>query len=379
MSDANARIRFPNLNALRFFAAVAVILYHIEHKKHAYKLPSSFKNSYFLSTIGPPAVTFFFVLSGFLITYLLVKERDVYSSISIPRFYGRRVIRILPVYLVTVVTALFIAPHFKVFHVPKESETLAAHFWSIVCLCGTFLSNVAVAVYGNLPCVDQTWSVSVEEQFYLLWPLVLSFLPRRWFVAAMVAIAMLLPCVRYMVTPHTTVWILLLYNRFGCMALGGLGAMLVMDRPERLFRIITSRWTFITTLVLTFVVLCFPVYPQKWNLVQPECYSVLFCILIVNFACGSGVKIPLDGPFLRRAGDCSYSAYMYHNLIIAFACNTLLGKAWGGKHMAPAHLDLMLYPFVLGTTFLISWLSYILMEQPLLRLKSKLSPIQSSA
>ena len=375
------KVRFPNLNALRFFAAIAVVLFHMEHKKSLYGLPTFWHKWYFLSTIGYHAVTFFFVLSGFLITYLLLKERDTFGSISIRRFYGRRVLRILPVYLMTLLVGFFVLPHLALFHVPGQSEAMEKHFWPAFGLSLAFLSNLVLAMYSNLASVDQTWSVSTEEQFYLFWPIVMTFLPRKWLVATMVLIAVVLGAFRYhyATSPTSVVALLFMLNRFGCMAIGGLCAVLVMDKPRRLLAFFTSPITFFVTLVLTAVVLSINIFPSCLMPVQAECYSILFGILIVNFAAGAGVKAPLDSPLLRLAGDCSYAAYMYHDLFIALGCNLLLRLGYKHTTASIGHINLMLYPFVLFLTFFASWLSYKLMERPILRFKSRFSPIQSSS
>jgi len=380
MSIGAEKIRFPNLNALRFFAALAVVLFHMEHKKYVFGLPSLWGRLYWISTIGYHAVTFFFVLSGFLITYLLLKERDVFSRISVFRFYGRRALRIMPVYFVTLAVAFFVLPPFTMFAIPGQTEALKQHFWPALALCVSFLSNAAFALFGNLACVDQTWSVSSEEQFYLLWPLVIGFLPRKWIAPFLVSAIVALGAIRYRYGNYSSVGgMLLMLNRFGCMSIGALGAIIVMDKPRRMLAVITSPITFGLTMLLTVAVLSLEIFPQRLTAIQPECYSILFCILIVNFAVGSSVKAPLDGHYFRLAGDCSYSAYMYHNFFVALGCNMLVRLGYKEAPPTIAHVNLMLYPFVLCMAFLTSYLSFVLMERPILRFKSRFSPIQSSS
>ena len=94
--------RFYNLDGLRFFAALFVVLGHIEVIKERFGLPSFYSNS-FLTNSGPLAVTFFFVLSGFLITYLLILEKQKNEStgkkLNILHFYKKRILRIWPLLL----------------------------------------------------------------------------------------------------------------------------------------------------------------------------------------------------------------------------------------------------------------------------------------
>ncbi|HYF69227.1 MAG TPA: acyltransferase family protein, partial [Ohtaekwangia sp.] len=91
------RIYFKNLSALRFFAATAVILHHIEQYKFWAKIPNTW-GDVTTDALGHKAVSFFFVLSGFLISYLLMEEQKKAGHISIKDFYIRRLLRIWPVY-----------------------------------------------------------------------------------------------------------------------------------------------------------------------------------------------------------------------------------------------------------------------------------------
>ena len=90
------KIYFPNLNGLRFIAAFMVIVHHVEQFKSLFGLENVFHESPFISIVGKLGVVLFFVLSGFLITYLLLVEEEVTGTISIKSFYIRRFLRIWP-------------------------------------------------------------------------------------------------------------------------------------------------------------------------------------------------------------------------------------------------------------------------------------------
>ena len=118
-------------------------------------------------------VDFFFVLSGFLITTLLLREADKYGSFSLRDFYLRRIIRIVPVYffVVTGVAVYYIL-------VRGQREYLELLPWYYL-----FQANFLVS---DIPTLGPTWSLSVEEQYYMIWPLLLLLLPRRFLVPAAV-------------------------------------------------------------------------------------------------------------------------------------------------------------------------------------------------
>ena len=110
-------VYLPGLNALRFFAAFLVIVTHIELLKGQLGFSNSWK---FLEqfNLGGLGVYFFFVLSGFLITYLLIHEKEKTGTIKIKAFYIRRLLRIWPLYYFITLLAFFILPNFEMMLVP---------------------------------------------------------------------------------------------------------------------------------------------------------------------------------------------------------------------------------------------------------------------
>ena len=105
-------IYFPNLNSIRFIAALLVIIHHIEQFKSVFNIYPNQMNNPVIGSFGPLGVRLFFVLSGFLITYLLFAEKEVSGTISITKFYIRRALRIWPLYYLIVLLAFFIVPYF---------------------------------------------------------------------------------------------------------------------------------------------------------------------------------------------------------------------------------------------------------------------------
>lgn len=150
------RHHFGSLNGLRCLCIFAVLWHH----SPATELTSGLR----LTERGFVGVDFFFVLSGFLITTLLLREQDRTGRISLARFYWKRALRILPAYflLVTAVSVYWI--------IYKGHEDLL----SLVPYYYFFLANF---LQSDIPLLSITWSLSVEEQYYLLWPLLLVILP----------------------------------------------------------------------------------------------------------------------------------------------------------------------------------------------------------
>ncbi|MDB4274068.1 acyltransferase, partial [Algibacter sp.] len=102
-------IYLPGLHGLRAIAAVLVIITHVELFKAKWGLPNLY-NYKLIQDFGTIGVDFFFVLSGFLITYLLFKEKEKYNKVSVKSFYIRRVLRIWPLYYFVLILVFFILP-----------------------------------------------------------------------------------------------------------------------------------------------------------------------------------------------------------------------------------------------------------------------------
>jgi peptidoglycan/LPS O-acetylase OafA/YrhL len=152
--------RLPSLDGMRALGIIVVLMCHATDERVGPALRSLFP--YF---DGLAAVRVFFVISGFLITTLLVQEREKKGRVSLGRFYQRRFIRLFPVqfsyivflFILTLTTRLSISP---------------CRFVTAI----TYLKN-----YGCAGKIDgHMWTLSVEEQFYLLWPLTIAFIPRKW-------------------------------------------------------------------------------------------------------------------------------------------------------------------------------------------------------
>jgi len=173
-NPAVAPDRLPGLDGLRALSISLVIFYHISSLPHLRYYPWLER----LASRGNFGVEVFFVISGFLITWLLLKEEAKNGRISLRQFYLRRAFRILPpafAYL------LFVA----VLAVLGISEAR----WKDILAAAFFVRNVV----GGATDTVHYWSLSIEEQFYLLWPFLLVMLPRRYRVSTVVGLLLVAP------------------------------------------------------------------------------------------------------------------------------------------------------------------------------------------
>ena len=180
IAHAPRRFYQPELDGLRFYAFLGVFVYHTLPQQPAFyrglhlPLPSLWAA---VAISGASGVDLFFALSAFLITALLLRERQQTGGISLRLFYIRRILRIWPLYFLVLAVAVVLAHT-----VPGQSLP-----WYYVVGYLLFVGNWINVAFGHpLSVCAPLWTVSIEEQFYLVWPLLMKILGRRGMIIAAV-------------------------------------------------------------------------------------------------------------------------------------------------------------------------------------------------
>lgn len=179
---AKAKIFFPNLDGLRFISFLVVFLYHGHLSIFSYLKDSSprvYEMIEFLFRHGNLGVNFFFVLSGFLITYLLIKEKEITGTIHVPNFYVRRILRIWPLYYMCVFLGFVAFGLLK--HFSGEPVAENANVFYYIFYAANFDIMHTWPDKPDALLLSVLWSVAVEEQFYLTWPLILKIVPLKFY------------------------------------------------------------------------------------------------------------------------------------------------------------------------------------------------------
>jgi peptidoglycan/LPS O-acetylase OafA/YrhL len=367
-------VYFPNLNALRFIAALLVVLHHIEQFKHLYHLPDHWDNP-FIHVIGKLGVVLFFVLSGFLITYLLLTEQDTTGKINIKNFYIRRVLRIWPLYFFIIFLALAVLPQIPFFIVPGyEKSVLFTHLIAKVVLFVLILPNLVYVLLGVIPFASQTWSIGTEEQFYIIWPILMKYVKNKWVL--MIGTIVLFLAVQFTLWQlhqfkyATLLSLILTTMPIDCMAIGGLYALIayhtdnttVLAIRKVLFNKVLQFIIFIGTAALIAFGVRFPMY-------HFEIYAVLFGFIIINLAANNNRIINIENKVFDYCGKISYGLYMYHSIAIVIVLRTLM---W-----LNCLTDFLLYPLTIALTILFSGLSYKYLEKRFIGIKSRYTNVIS--
>jgi peptidoglycan/LPS O-acetylase OafA/YrhL len=366
------KVYFPNLNGLRFIAAFLVIIHHIEQIKSMSNIDSYWNNP-FVSVIGKLGVVLFFVLSGFLITYLLLTEEHSFQKISIRKFYMRRILRIWPLYFCIIILAFLVLPNIDIFVFPKYGkDVIYSNLFLKLFLYAIFFPNLVLSLLGIVPYASHTWSIGTEEQYYLVWPVILKFFKKHRIVLMILIIVFYL-VFRLFLNTHYSNFIpyknilVAFWNTFSidCMAIGGLFAILLFQK-NKLLKLIQNNILFYSTIIFTILLMLKGVYVPYFHY---EFYSILFGIIILNFATNDTIKISLENNALNYLGNISYGLYMYHPIGIVLALYFCKSNN--------ALTNWIIYPCSIVLTILLAGLSYKYFESFFLKFKDKFSNVIS--
>jgi peptidoglycan/LPS O-acetylase OafA/YrhL len=313
---------FEGLNALRFFAALLVVMHHsetIRGKNGLYNLEwlGAFRN-------GGNAVTFFFVLSGFLITYLLLKENYNKGTVSIRRFYIKRTLRIWPLYFLLVIIGTLILP--QIFSLLNINYTMPYTFGQVWYYFVFFFPGLVTFYFGN-HFLEPLWSIGVEEIFYLMWAPLFKFCKKNILAILflIMALKIILMIVSHFLMKEGLYTFLVSIFSFEAMAIGGLGAYFVFNRQGSFsnFFLYKKPVQLIIYLVLaSYLLFHSNINNVVWNSIfkVPVFSKILvdfmFLYLIVGVSIIDNSIIKLRNKSLSFLGEISYGIYMYHILVI---------------------------------------------------------------
>lgn len=367
------------LDGIRFIAVALVLFDHWMASR--VELP-----------LGALGVTIFFVLSGFLISRILLASKDKLSHLPehglkkyLRVFYIRRTLRIFPVYYLTL---------FVLFAV-NEPPVRRTFGWLAL-----YATNIYMAYHATwMGTVDHLWSLAVEEQVYLFFPLLLFLVPRRWVsltAALMVVGAVML---RYVLFRARLPWFIGYVSMPTCLDSFGLGAIMAFwwlyerERFGRVFRQTGWIWAsiglFILVIVLTKLLPAIP-DPMGWtghHNVMSDVWERLAASLVGFFLIGRAVmgftnpvmKWLLENPVSQYLGRISYGLYLFHNFV------------FNVYHTQPTHFTLRAwrritdvlpflnssyffqFSFFCALTVALATISWFLIEKPINNLKDRFS------
>jgi peptidoglycan/LPS O-acetylase OafA/YrhL len=340
--------KIPSLDGLRAIAIVLVLLSHLGGTRHFL----SSATMAWAGDVGNLGVRLFFVISGFLITQLLLRELRHNQRISLKNFYIRRVLRIFPAFYVFIVCATLLTG--VGFATIDRSDFVHAV---------TYTMNYHANLSGNFS-LRHLWSLSVEEQFYLLWPLTLAVLMPSRAARALVAVILLVPVLRvalYMSAPG--------YENIADTGFEGVcdalatGCLLAMAMP----RLVRMEWFNRVVLSPLFPLLFAAIFIANKQRDHPKFFWLL-CVPFMNVAFALTVLRYVQAPLLPLGrllnrqplisiGVLSYSLYLWQQLFLI---------QW-----RPVTSVFVVFPLNILMAFACAAVSYRLIEKPFLQLKHR--------
>jgi peptidoglycan/LPS O-acetylase OafA/YrhL len=362
---AFSRRRFDTLDALRFFAFLRVFFYHVP-------LPGFPLYSEFIRG-GDNGVFFFFVLSSFLISWLLFQERGESGKISLGRFYLRRTLRIWPLYYLAAALAFSTPFLISIFNLPSHSDGYAPDWHFSLFFLGNYESMLKHGI-PNVSPLGPMWSLCVEEHFYLIWGLCFIFMPLRFMPRFFAATVFIGPAARILYHRYD-LWFMDLPTNIDFFGYGGLSAWLLSRKKEwveeKVARI--PGWAVQGSVVLLVAI----IFAESrlldhglGEIVRPSVLAPVFAaFLLLCTVSRPRVRIG-ETSILSKLGVISYGLYLFHTVVIN-GLNSILQSAALPMTAIPGAVAFAAACFT--GTVLVSALSYRFIERPFLKLKALFS------
>lgn len=334
---------------------------------------------------GWTGVDLFFLLSGFLITGILLNSRG--QAHYFRNFYARRVLRIFPAYYALLIVALTIVPHLYI-SANDNFRTIPTSHWPIFI---TYLSNYAIAFTPDRlnDFLGITWSLAIEEQFYLVWPLVILFCKPKTILKVCVGLIALSLLLR---TSLVITFIYFIHGeadrnkvyvltpcRFDAISMGSIMAVVVYQRGVSAIRAAMPKLLAVCAVAIMGIMICCALHKSTgWGLGPGQTFGYT-CVAAMYATLFAGILISKPGQLLNRIftsrpllfmGKYSYAIYLVHMPIMRYTRSYWYGpdKFWTiHGSLVPGQLLFYVICFVPSVT--LGLLSWNLMEKHILKLK----------
>lgn len=376
MNNSAGRVHFMNLDVLRFLAAYFVVILHSFTAWQSNWGNPGFMNNAdgSISMFGTVlnrgvnnlgfGVDIFFLLSGFLITYLLLAEREKTGHVDIFKFYVRRAFRIWPLYFL-----LLLAGPLMTFFFNTSSADYAYYFG--------FLGNFELIQNDRFnPVVSHLWSICIEEHFYLVCPLILAFIPTKKLPQAFLMIVFASILFRYYIfgePGYASHLYLNTLSRMDTLALGCLFGYMVYFKKIEFKDPLPVRLIIYSIFLLMFFIESFKSAHSPFEAaVKKYLYILPAAYWLGNFVFNSSAfLVPKKENVLHFLGKASYGIYMFNPLLIFLILRFC--------HQVNFN-NFVFYTLIVNITVIgMTIISYKFFEMPFLKLKEKFSVIPSGS
>jgi peptidoglycan/LPS O-acetylase OafA/YrhL len=361
--QSETKVYFKGLDGVRAIAALSVLFSHVTMSFQYFGLNAHVfgtnedgsPRTTFLAGFG---VTIFFTLSGFLITYFLLRELAEKGKIDIIGFFRRRILRIWPLYfLVFGITILTL----EAYGIEYREDLL----WHYV----FFYSNLSFSQGIEITGLGHYWSLAVEEQFYLTWPLFM--LIKKYFLASLIALIVCLILfkvglrirdIRELNGEFSPLYSFLNVTRFQCILIGALGAYAYQSDWVVVKQLVRNKLVQLICIAV-FLLLLLNLY-HVLSVIDNEIISVISILFILTQITVERPILSLERKVLMYLGRISYGIYLWNPIVLFYLC-----KWFQFEEEATLSSYLFIYLLSFGCTIGLSALAFKFVESPFLRLK----------
>jgi peptidoglycan/LPS O-acetylase OafA/YrhL/4-amino-4-deoxy-L-arabinose transferase-like glycosyltransferase len=367
----------PGLDGVRGIAILLVMLFHLVAMRPVSRIDEWF---YHFTRYGWSGVDLFFVLSGFLITGILIDAKGT-SDNYFRNFYARRALRILPLYYAFVAGLLLLYPRVGGAKVAAEAAVLQHNQWWV----WTHVVNWLVARVGDFTTATPLgtggfWSLSIEEQFYLIWPVVILLVPRRQLLRVCFALVIMTPVIRCAMAAFGASWAAIFAVTFARMDGIAMGATIAVIARSSFGLNYIKRFVPVVAALALMGLVGVEIFSRA-TYYRAKLVLILQCTLFVWLwgALLVGTLTAMPGSLLQRVtytsvlrtfGKYSYALYLFHGhmnrLFTRFGFDAERGFTVGGFVLPWQMLYLMVSSFA---SLAVAYASWHLYEKHFLRLK----------
>ncbi len=365
--------RLKHIQELDGIRGVAILFVLAFHARVAFATTAEIPYLGFrLLGLGWSGVDLFFVLSGFLITGILIDSRD--SSTYFRIFYARRILRIFPLYFFYLFTILALTRQGWRWYAGEDLWQSTGPWWYV-----TYLMNWKPGGGSGDRFLDHLWSLAIEEQFYLVWPAVVWLAPRRklsWLCVAFAASAFAARCWMSSEGVGTEIIYRMTPCRLDCLAVGAFVAIGIRD-----FRPLLDRWASWVASACTgsFLVVAAVSWHPVWSdlpmrTVGASLLAVGYGAVVFRAATAQTgwMHRLLSNRLLRQFGKYSYGMYVLHAVVLETTVPFV--RDLSHRPLPQALILAIKYsylPALVASSFALAWLSWRFLERPFLALKSR--------
>ena len=334
--------KIPQLDAVRGMA-ILLVLIHNTDAFSALHLEA-------ISTYGWMGVDLFFVLSGFLITGILLEAKQ--SAAYFKNFYARRCLRIWPLYYSLLIFMFLVVPHLH----PSDARNIferSSPWWAYPIFLQNFLVAVPAEAAGAL---GVTWSLAIEEQFYLVWPLIVRYFSSSQIKRIALIVILASPPLRFFLAHHHVN----IYSNFFC-RLDGLmaGALLaVMLRSETFAPSKYVKLSWVSFLIAACLAILADNQQVRWIAFSMTSLASVSLVYLSLFSPAKWVRSFFRNRFLTYTGTISYGLYLLHKIPLDVT-----------KEIHPDRHPFLSIFVILVSSYVMAAISYTFLEKPFLKLK----------